>query len=559
MKDIHTKKEAGKAPNLTSSPEGWFINQSPLVRTLTLLIIIAVIVFFYLLVWWTNKTFSVERPKYSGSVTEGIIGIPRHINPILATSNAESDLSTLIYQGLFSTNGSGAVTPLVAQSYTLDDTETIYTIKLRQDVFFHDGTQLTTRDVAYTIEKILDPDIASPKRGDFVGVEVEVLNDFTMRLTLPKPHAPFLSNLDVGIIPSHLWKDVTDDEFYFHPLNLQPIGSGPYAFSKIEYNETIPHKHTFTPSKYFSPRPYLNSISVVYFSNEDDRLNAFLNEEIHCIAGLSASNIPLKRNTKIITWPMTRSFGVFFNQNKIPDSNVRKALNASLQRDRIIANALKGYGLTPPAPWDKTVLTDTIDPDVLLVDSGYTKNETTGFYEKDETVLTVELSVPEIPDLLAVAETVVSSWENLGVKTTLRTYPLDELSWNILRPRDYSAILFGMAGNLSSDPYPFFHSSERNDPGLNFALYTNADVDDKLEELRETVDSDRRMELLEAATEYIADDSPVAMLFVPEAIYVVPAKLNNVKINDSMSLSDRFKNTQQWYTETERVLKLFGN
>ena len=115
------------------------------------------------LLWQVNKSFLVEVPDYGGSFTEGVIGSPRFVNPLLAISDSDRDLSSLIYSGLMKVDIHGTLVPDLAQSYTISDDGLTYTFVLKKQAQFHDGFSLTADDVLFTIEKAKDGSLKSPR------------------------------------------------------------------------------------------------------------------------------------------------------------------------------------------------------------------------------------------------------------------------------------------------------------------------------------------------------------------------------------------------------------
>src|SRR5690606_4288812 len=117
---------------------------------------------------------------------------------------------------------------------------------------------------------------------------------------------------------------------------------------------------------------------------------------------------------------------------------------------------------------------------------GWTLNEETNVWEKQtkdgDIVLHFSLSVPDVPELKAVAELLKNDWAEIGVSVEIRIFESSDLNQNVIRPRRYDALLFGEVVGRESDLFAFWHSSQRNDPGLNIALYTNARADRLLEE-----------------------------------------------------------------------------
>ena len=123
-------------------------------------------------------------PAYGGSLTEGEIGSPRFVNPLLALTDADRDLSTLTYAGLMGISADGALVPVLAESYTISPDGKSYTFVLRPNAKFSDGTPVTAGDVVFTVQKAQDPALKSPEFADWSGVAAEAIDSRTVRFTL---------------------------------------------------------------------------------------------------------------------------------------------------------------------------------------------------------------------------------------------------------------------------------------------------------------------------------------------------------------------------------------
>ena len=112
-----------------------------------------------------NAAFLVNTPISGGTLTEGVIGLPRFINPVLAVTNASQDLTRLVYSGLMKQLPDGSLAPDLAGSYTVSDDGRTYTFTLRDDIYFHDNKPVTSDDVEYTIERAIDSTLKSPEQA----------------------------------------------------------------------------------------------------------------------------------------------------------------------------------------------------------------------------------------------------------------------------------------------------------------------------------------------------------------------------------------------------------
>ena len=140
----------------------------------------------------------------------------------------------------------------------------------------------------------------------------------------------------------------------------------------------------------------------------------------------------------------------------------------------------------------------------------------------------------------------------------MKTFETGNLNQNVIRPRKYDALLFGEIINHESDLFAFWHSSQRKDPGLNVAIYTNAKVDKILEDASITVDQKARIEKYMKFSEEIKNDVPAVFLYSPNFIYTVSKNLKEFKINRMIAPSERYLNSYSWYTQTEQVWEIFA-
>ena len=134
-----------------------------------------------------NKSLMVSVPLRGGSITEGIIGTPRFINPVLANSPADLDLTSLIYSGLMRKNADGILIPDLAKNYKMSKDGLTYTFTLKDKIYFQDGKPVTADDVVFTINEAKDSIIQSPHQVDWNGVTVQKINDKTIQFTLKQP------------------------------------------------------------------------------------------------------------------------------------------------------------------------------------------------------------------------------------------------------------------------------------------------------------------------------------------------------------------------------------
>lgn len=528
------------------------------------------------LLYLLNASLLVASPARGGSLTEGILGSPRFINPILAASDADRDVTALTYSGLLRATPEGGYEPNLAERYEISEDGLSYTFRLRQDATFHDGTPVTADDIVFTIGKIQDAGLKSPLRANWDGVVVEALDTRTVRFTLKAAYAPFIKNLSLGIVPKHLWEGVSDEEFPFSDLNASPVGSGPYRINSIERTASgIPSSYELKPfSRYIGGAPYL-SLTLRFYQSEDALVDALKSGEVDAASGISPEKLAALKGPTIATTPLNRVFGVFFNQNQseiLRDKAVRRALNISLDRNDLIQKVLGGYGTPLLGPVPPSVLpsgTSTLEISIeaareILADDGWKPNEqgvlqkTTGKGSSATTqTLQFDLSTANVPELRAAAQYLKDTWGQLGVQVNVKVFEPGDLSQNVIRPRRFDALLFGEVIGRELDLFAFWHSSQRNDPGLNIAGYANADADEALQSLRQTADTQKRQALYQQFSDELRADVPAVFLYTPDFVYSIPNDIQGLDLGLVESPSDRFLSVAQWHREVDYVWPIF--
>ncbi len=531
------------------------------------------------LMWKVNNLFLVPVPSHGGSFSEGVIGLPRTINPVLAFTDTDKDLTNLIYSGLMKYED-GKLVPDLAESYSVSKDGLTYSFKLKSNLRFHDGTQITTDDVEFTIQKIQDSDIKSPKRADWASVSIKKVNASEIQFLLKQPYSPFLSNTIVGIIPKSHWKNLTTEQFVFDPKNLEPVGSGPYSISNIIKTKTgVPSIYNLSSfNKFHSGEPYISKVAIHFYQNEDEALAAFKIGEIDNFAGISplkASGISSTTNDyTFINNPLPRIFGIFLNQNNSPvlvNKEVRQALNLAVDRNEIIKKVLYNYGVAIDGPLpvivssttnrNKSVISTNKDiAKSILAKSGWTINSQ-GVLEKKvggaKQTIEITIATADTEDLKLAAEMVKKDWEEIGAKVTVRVFEYGDLSQNIIKTRKYDALLFGEIISKDLDLFAFWHSSQRNSPGLNLSMYVNSKVDTLLESARTTYDSDQIESINKSFEKIIKEDVPAIFLYSPDYIYIMSNKINGYNIKSITNNSERFHGIDKWYITTDKVWKIF--
>lgn len=533
-----------------------------------------------------NQSLLIDVPRSGGSLTEGFIGTPRFINPVLATSDTDKDLVSLVYSGLVRQESGGGIFLDLASSWSVSEDGKEYFFTIRENAEFHDGTSVTASDVIFTIQKIQDPVLKSPKRPAWEGIEVVALSDREIKFTLKQPYGAFLNSLSLGIMPKYIWNEISSDEMPYSAYNTNPIGSGPYKVDRVIMNPNgLPEEielHSF--SKFVLNEPYIKKIFAKFYINRKDRVDALLRKEINSVAGLTDENaVDLSEEGFIVkNSPLNRIFGLFLNQNSAPvlaHKEIRKALSDATDRRMLVKNILKDFGSPQTSPIPEFALEE--QEGLVPIENPLENSTTTtpgnsaeeilarlnalgwkigedGILFKGTEKLAFSISTSDSEDLKETALSLQEMWKKIGAEVSIKIFEPSQLNLSVIRPRNYQSLLFGITIGREKDYYAFWHSSQRNDPGLNISLYTNAKADKLLESVRTLNNTIERALAERSFALMVETDTPAIFLYSPHFIYVAPSRLKGYNNESLRAPGDRFYDIHTWYIETDSVWGIFA-
>lgn len=508
------------------------------------------------------RTYQVEKPVFGGIIREGVIGSPYAINPVLATSQTDKDLVALVYSGLMRELPSGELVHDLAEEHSVSTDKLTYTFTLKNNIFFHDGVPVTAEDVVYTIEKIQDVSLRSPHAIKWERIEARAIDERTVQFALRRPFPAFLENTTIGIIPKHLFEQ-NPNAFSVVNYNTEPIGSGPFKVSAVTRIKGIPATYTLTRNGSFTLGvPFIEKIIITIFDSEAALIQALKKGSINHAAALTPRDVvPFTEhpNLHVLYTPLPRVFAIFLNQNKVSaltDKRVREALNIAIDKSLMTFPTFKGFAtpINGPLPASENTPNNTVVPSdkikarELLTQAGWTKNDL-GFLTKNNQELVIHIAVPNVAEIIAIADFVKASWEEVGVQTFVDIFSIGDLQNLVIRDRSFDSVLYGILVDEETDLYAYWHSSQRQAPGLNVAQYANKQVDALLESYQKEASGNTLSEIISL----IEKDVPAIFLFSPSFIYVVEENRKNQTLTGIKSPEDRFRDIHTSYVYTERI------
>ena len=453
-----------------------------------------------------SATSAAAAIKRGGNATIAFSVDPNHFDPHRGTT--AQNFVSLVYDGLteFKTGpdvppGTHILEPGLAERWDITSDGKAYTFFLRKGVKFHDvppvsGRELKASDVAFSFERMLASDPENSNR-DLFGVitKVDVVDDYTVRLTLSQPFAPLLSNLATvfaAIVPK---SDVN--------FKTIAVGTGPFVLKDVQrqtkyvYAKNASYWKTGADGK---PLPYLDGFTQVIIPDEGARTSALRAGQLD-FTDLLVDNLAqelLKSNPALVSSKFPGNFSVMTRLNvkekPLDDVRVRQAISLALDR-QAIANALGGgtgivNGPIPAALTDWAVPVnelpnfkqDVAKAKQLLADAGYASGLK---------VTAVLLRSPQNRQIML--EAMQQQLKAVGIDLQLQFVESADLS---KRRVDRNFQLMG--DNLTPGPEPdsYTYVQYYSKSSANFGSYSDSGLDQLLEKERATTDPAQRKQVL---------------------------------------------------------------
>ena len=507
-------------------------------------------------------------PAFGGTYVEGVAGSPLYFDPIIAATNVDQDVARLVFSGLTRFDRDGSIVADLASTFEVDPTGKIWTFTLRPDAIWQDGAPVSADDVLYTVGLLQDTTYVGPFADAFRGVLVSVPATNVVRFTLPDAYAPFTGSTTVPLLPAHLLGQVTFPELARQSFNTKPIGTGPFKVSEVDARQvTLLRSDDFYRTKPARSRPYLDKIVLRFYRDESEALAALARGEVDGTGGLSpqdASRARALKSVDLFSLPTNDFTALFLNVRPAKpvfrDRVVRQAIATAIDRGKVLQAAADGRGsvadeFVPSTSWayvrDVPRYTFSAnDARAMLDGADWIDHDGDGIRDKGGIALTFSIATSDEPSRVAAAQRIASDLAAVGLRVDVRAVPFAELVDRVARQRDFDALLVGITVGNDPDPYPFFHSTQVNDPGDDFSGYSTLPMDRLLEQARRTVDQAKRRELLAQVWTAIATDVPVVFLYYTDYLYAQSRAVQGFRVAPVNDPPQRFWNVEDWYVKT---------
>ncbi|MDD4879554.1 MAG: peptide-binding protein [Candidatus Omnitrophica bacterium] len=496
-----------------------------------------------LAVFFLLATGTLMAADYGDAIITASIGDASTLVPILASDSASQDICGLVFNGLVRYDKDLNLEGELAESWEIKEGGLVIIFHLRKNVKWHDGRPFTARDVEFTYQKLIDPDVKTPYSGDFERVKsLEVLDDNTVKVTYKEPFSPGLSSWGMWIMPKHILEkeDLSNTKF-----SRGPIGTGPYKFKEWKTGEKIV---LVSNPDYYEGRPYINRY---IYRIIPDQATTFLELQTQGVDEVGLTPLQYARQTD------TQFFKKYYRKYKYPSfgytymglnmkdplfagRRVRLALDHAIDKDEIIKGVLLGLGRVstgpfPPESWayNKDIRSVPYDPKKakeLLKEAGWEDRDGDGWLDKDGKRFKFTLLINQGNDPRKTsAEIIQRRLKEVAIEVDIRPVEWATFLSEFIDKRRFEAVIMGWGLSRDPDSYDIWHSSKQRPGEFNFVGYENKEVDALLEAGRREFDREKRKEIYNKIHRLIFADHPYIFLYVPDALPIVHARFKGIE------------------------------
>lgn len=421
-----------------------------------------------------------------------------------STTGGHGSITKVFFSTLFKRDKELGWANDLATGYRVSDDKLTWTISLRDDALFTDGTKVTAEDVAYTYRTAKD----SGSDIDLTMIDsIKAVNDTTVEFKLKRPYSPFIERLAyLGIIPEHAYDENFKDN---------PVGSGPYKFVQWDKGQQV---IAAANENYYGEKPEIKKLTMVFLST-DTAFEAVKNGTIDIAAINGTLANQQVKGAQIVDIPSIECYGVCFpmvpREGKLAadgaemgndvtsDIFIRKALNTAVDREKIVSGILNGYGSVSTTglekmPWlnEAAVLAPSEYGSVdaakkILADGGWTDTDHDGIIEKDGSKAEFKLLYTDGIYRQEMALEFVNVAKEIGIKVNL-----EKVTWDTILPEIHKeAVFYGFGsgdpselynlyyGGSAGGPVPWDNSGAYDNPAVNEAIDNALNAADEAEAL----------------------------------------------------------------------------
>lgn len=488
----------------------------------------------------------------SGALVVASPDITSTFNPLFKYSEVDKWLEDLVFDGLFVFGAGGELESALAESWSSSEDGLIYTVILKENITFHDGTPLTAKDVIFTYDAIMNEAYVGTytKTAAYLS-SYEAVDDYTLSFTFKSER---MENLSALVIPI-----LSEAHYRFSNWNAfvegfrTPIGTGSFKFESYSQDESIV---LLKNSNYWKSNAKISGI-IIRQMDDDTALKAFSEGKIDLleiqtskaivnrIKALGFGNV-MTKHTDLVTF-----IGLNWNNQIFSEANVRKALLIGLDREQFIQDQWRGFASSIPYlatdPHEYTYENENLEmytydferANQLLDEIGWRDYDGDGFREKNGERLSFTWNVfTDVEWSYNLAIQASKQWEKLGFRVELVFGDYESMMAQL--EDDATMTMWNLAWEMSSDINPEVLFGQAANVGIyNYSKYENLEAQSIFEDLH-AAKSEREREALLRAWHIVQNEAlpylPIAKL---KTIWAYNSRLRNLSLDENTNWTDQ--------------------
>lgn len=465
--------------------------------------------------------------------------LPRSFNPLYADSLVDIRLTSLLFAGLFQEDRFHKVQPELAADIVLDpEKPNTFLVTLKPRLKWHNYQPVTSEDVKFTIETLLNPKVASPLADQVADIEsVETRGAQQLRITFRHATPEPARLLTFPILPAQSLRVAPMSRT--HAFRLRPLGAGPYAMDTFDTRGNINlSRHV----AYVGGTPIIPNVQLLEMRDKQIQMEALRFGNLEVVVRVLPRDLPdLERQRKLELRPYQTNnwWYLAFNLRKSPwsDPNIRQALGALIDVDRLLEPLGGGERVTgpfvPSSPfYNHSEQVPKLKPDLslatrLLNAAGYTR-QPGGFWTRQGVPLSLKLALErDQPVAREVSINLEGQLKRAGIDVTLQALSPAEWEEQVLNAHTFDVSLSQWSFDRSEDIFEQFHSTGR----LNYGGYRHVRVDQLLERARREIDPSARRQCNQEVHRLLAEQKPYLFLWTLTQYAAFSAEVQDVSID----------------------------
>lgn len=508
-----------------------------------------------------NKTYPTEP---GGTLIDAMLGEPTSLIYMVAGEAPSGAITANIFNHLLKYDKNLELEGDLAESWQISDDKKTFTFKLKPNLKWADGKPLTSADVLWTWQAVIDEKTSSPYASDFQLVKSAVAPDAnTFAVTYDQAYAPALDSWSgLQILPKHL---LQGQDLHTTAFARNPVGSHYYKLDAWAHGENI--KLSRNPN------------SVLGQANIDKLISRIIPDVSAQFLELMAGNIdsmsldPIKYSRIIPARPelqaklaLYKELGnsytyMGFNLKRKPfdDKRVRLAINYAIDKQEIIDGVYLGLGINIASPykpgtrWSNPNLSpypyDPLKAKALLKEAGFEDHDGDGIVDREGKPLAFEIVTNQNKEREKSAVLIQRRLRDVGIDVKVRAIEWASFISRFIKPGDFDVVMLGWGLGLDPDQFSIWHSSQQGGDKFNFIGYNNPQVDRLLEQGRLELDTEKRTKIYHEFARILLEDSPVVYLTAGYGLSAISKRVKGIE-NPAPPAGIGY-NSEKWYIPKE--------